>query len=42
VFNGEFMRWHTNWHRDPTLLADARNPNQQTLNFMGVGINYIW
>ena len=42
VFNGEFMRWHTNWHRDPMLPADARNPNQQTLNFMGVGINYLW
>jgi predicted porin len=42
VLNAEFMRWHTNWHKDPNLAADARNPNQQTVNFMGVGINYLW
>jgi predicted porin len=42
VLNAEFMRWHTNWHRDALLPADARNPNQQTVNFMGVGINYLW
>jgi predicted porin len=32
VFNAEFMHWVTKWHFG----------EQQKLNFMGAGINYVW
>ncbi|HVZ71813.1 MAG TPA: porin [Polyangia bacterium] len=41
VVNVEYMRWHTDWQNDPTSPAGTPN-QQQTLNFMGAGMNYIW
>ena len=42
VANVEYMYWHTDWQNDPAAPAGTPNPNKQTLNFMGAGMNYIW
>jgi hypothetical protein len=41
VINVEYMHWHTDWQDDPSLPAGSPH-FQQSLNFMGAGMNYIW
>jgi len=38
----EYMHWHTEWENDPSAAPGTPNPNQQSLNFMGGGVNYVW
>jgi predicted porin len=43
VLNVEYMHWHTDWQPDPTMAGMAGyTPFQQSLNFMGAGMNYVW
>ena len=40
VLDVEYMHWHTDWQDDPSMVGVA-GP-EQSLNFMGAGMNYVW
>jgi predicted porin len=42
VAHVEYMHWHTDWEQDPSAAPGTPNPNVQSLNFMGAGMNYLW
>jgi hypothetical protein len=43
VANVEFMHWHTDWQDDPAMVGmPGYSHFQQSINFMGGGLNYIW
>jgi predicted porin len=45
VVNVEYMHWFTGWLRDPMpdpTTMQLRPRTQQTINFMGAGINYVF
>jgi predicted porin len=43
VLNVEYMRWHTDWQDDPSMVGMPGYEHfKQSLNFMGFGLNYVW
>jgi predicted porin len=43
VAEAEFMHWHTDWQDDPTMVGMAGYEHfQQSINFMGAGLDYVW
>jgi predicted porin len=43
VLDVEYMHWHTDWQDDPSMVGmPGYAPLEQSLNFMGAGMNYLW